>query len=227
MSRVTKIPKIEEQKKYKQTLKDFISDIDRRIPNKNKLTVAVYYWSPSESTQSRKEIKMLFETYTQLFKKYYPKLKLQLMPLFDENSLIGKGKDAFSIIHKDKIYNAKKLFDSFEKSINNSQNNIFANILIVNVIMSNRPGLTVEGIARRETGLAIISTHKCSVLTIIHEMAHLLGIRHCDFLCIMMEGKENSHLKPKLDKNKEIDIFCEQCTTKITETFKLLPIDKS
>ena len=84
--------------------------------------------------------------------------------------------------------------------------------------------MLTAGLARRETGVAIYSTyHDSDYIDCVHELGHLLGLRHCSSTsCIMRAGGDSALLKKKKNNKKALSqpqTFCTDCQAKVDVAF--------
>ena len=207
MARRLPLPSIAPQATYVQTLATFTTEV-RRQPTPSNKQVHLYYWSPTP-TPAKQIARLLTELQT-LGTKYYPKLEFVVMPQLElkECSSAGtKSQDLISRYRKEVYYVAGKLLDKVPGGA-------FARLLVTPVGLVSRPTMLTAGLARRETGVAIYSTYaEAENTTLMHELAHLLGIRHCTNACLMKAGSNGPLVKKK--KKAVPQTFCAECQAKV------------
>lgn len=218
-----KFPKKTTQIVHQQTVDDFKKESSRRAPSESCRTIVFHEWPKNATT--RREMKHLLE----FSQKFYPKVRFVLDPEIHEL----KAKLASGMTERyrnENYYVAGKLLDSLAltcdtkkvgtKEVKEVKTTIFGHVLITNVLIVSRPGITTAGLARRESGFACYSTNKSSPMTLVHEIGHLFGLRHCQLelpTCIMVAGKDDTYTSTKKRKGSELSqTFCEDCMQKIT-----------
>jgi hypothetical protein len=231
MASTFKIPEREAPKtEVQQTVKDFTKEKLRRFPTIDKKAIQLYYWHPNEtsakvSSYTRKRNIKLVE----LCRKYYPKMEFKMNYL--DFITVGKGKDAITKYRRDVFYVASKLLDQFySEVIKGEEDGVFGHVLLTPMRMTQRPGIVTDGLAKRMIGVACVCTceGKSSDLTLIHEIGHLFGLRHCqNSACIMRAGKEENFAllgKETRDDEKTSDAtkFCDTCLLKLSEATRNL-----
>ncbi len=201
MARRLPLPTIEPQVVHVQSLEAFTSDTERRHPTKTNHTVTLQWWSPTPVPS--KEIRQVLAAICALGAKLLPSLTFAIAPPLE----LKESKDAVERYRKETYYKSNMLMQQVSVET-------YAHLIITPVGIVSRPTMLTAGRADRTTGVAIYSTYKdADPITAIHELAHVLGIRHCTNVCIMKAGSDGPLVKKK---KVEPHTFCTTCQAKIS-----------
>ncbi|AYV78685.1 MAG: hypothetical protein Edafosvirus24_11 [Edafosvirus sp.] len=205
-----KIPPRIPPTKIEQTLDDYKKDKSRRIPTSTNCKIKLYWWEPKGSVTKPKLISNIISDCITTCMKYYPLLTF----VHDATPLIlNDSKETTERYRRQIYYKASALLNVLPTE------SAFAHVCVTSTGLVGRPGILTNGLARRETGVACFSTaNGGGAKILVHELAHLFGLRHCsDTSCIMKAGEESS-FKKLIDKNEPSE-FCDICQSKLAICF--------